>query len=101
MIVMSNLENAALDFKRLLIERSAQDPDAARLLEWLSPLFSGIESGTIVRQTYDFRLALGRERDFFLRHKDIDAAETKFISALEGWETKGWYKNLRNSELNK
>ena len=92
---MSNLKNTSLHFKRLLIDNSAQDPDAARLLEWLLPLFNGVESGDIVYKKYEFLSALGRDSDFYTRHTDIAEAETKFICALEGWETKDWYKALK------
>lgn len=92
---IQNLKEKADSFKTILKKHAEQDSDAERLLGWLTPLFISIENGQVIPPyTYEYSMALGKEADFYERHKDIFSTESDFICALEDWESQDWYKSL-------
>ena len=96
---VKNLQEKARVFHDLLKKYAPDDGDAESLLRWLMPLFTEIEKGKIIPpQRYEFRMALGKEPDFYERHKDVHSAESDFMCALEDWESQEWYRNLKGGE---
>ncbi len=94
---IEKLKCKALAFQRMLEKYAPEELDATLLLRWLDPLFEGVRSGLIVPPTYyKFRLALGKDNDFFEDKIDLRFAEAEFIAALEDWESQDWYKQLKN-----
>jgi hypothetical protein len=93
---VKNLQEKEQVFRKLLELYASEDSDAERLLGWLMPLFMQIEKGQVVPpQKYEHRMALGKEPEFYKRHKDVYSAESDFIAALEDWESQDWYQKLK------
>ena len=94
---IENLQEKARAFRRLLDLYAPRDIDAQLLLRWLTPLFGAIERGEIVPpRKYEFHMALGKEPEFYERHKDVHSVESDFMCALEDWESQSWYKQLKS-----
>lgn len=80
------LKDKAFKFRILLEHYGLKDDDAQRLLKWLTPLFEGIDDGSITPpRKYNHLMALGKEPELFSRNKELSHAEAEFISALEDW----------------
>lgn len=96
---IKNLQEKARVFRDLLKKYASDDTDAESLLRWLTPLFTAIEKGEITPpHRYEFHMALGKEPDFYERHKDVHSVESDFMCALEDWESQEWYKQLKGGE---
>lgn len=95
---IENLKYKAQVFHSLLSKYALQDSDAESLLKWLTPLFTSVELGQINPPFhYNFRMALGKESEFFEIKTDVRHAEAEFMAALEDWESQDWYKQLKNN----
>ena len=96
---VKNLQEKARVLRELLERYAKVDDDAERLLGWLMPLFIKIEKGRVVPpQGYEHRMALGKEPEFYERHKDVYSAESNFISVYEDWESQDWYQKLKTGK---
>lgn len=96
---VENLQRKARAFSLLIKKYAPADDDAGRLLAWLTPRFSAIAKGEITPpHSYEFRMALGKEPDFYERHQDVRSVEADFICALEDWESQEWCRQLKGGE---
>jgi len=90
---IEKLRMSANDFRKLLEEYENSDPDAHRMLNWLTPLFIEIEAGNIIPpKSYEFRMALGKDSSFYDPCGPFSRTEADFACALEDWASQPWYK---------
>lgn len=69
---VSHLKEVAQIFFNLLKEHENKDINAFLLLKWLTPLFREIQAGnTHPPKTYEFRMAIGKDDDFYSPDKTI------------------------------
>lgn len=93
---VKNLKEKARVFHALLEKYASNDADAESLLRWLTPLFVEVERGGIIPpHRYEFRVALGKESDFYACHREVHSAESDFMCALEDWDSQEWYSRLK------